>query len=583
MLTTILLLLWSTYVTSLYTDCGFDRVLNVGDVVSVVSPNYPSDPYPHNSLCIWRFKSMANAVELSTHFFDVEHYAPNHCPDTLTIQQPNGSVPLTDCCFKIPKLRTFGAEPPFNFSVTFRSDDHIHWMGFNVSFRAYNAGPSVQSKCGYHRLKKPTSKFSMVSPNWPLSPTKPVSCSWTIENALPYEGYLIKLEFVHMGKSVHVEVRDNGEPVKLFTDCASTPERIWHFRNGSISVHYKATGTSLYDERLMVNVSIVEETTCREVEVKCPGSNRCVHIEALCSGEDVCADGSDQRLSICRTLKTCGKQKVKPNIDFAIVGTNKAKPGSWPWMAMLYSKYETGELDQMGPATVIAPRWLLTSTKLICNFPNIAGGYVAQVGVNNIEQPETNRSVNITVSQVVFPKEFEYPSMYGDLALIMLDHEIPMPFNDRINTACLPPADNPYDMDEWPECITTTWRWDHPLITQLQASVLNLRRCGLIPEFEDGINSNALCAELMDSEAIFSGYYGSPLICLDKEEKTKQFESVRSCNSFGRRCSTSNGLIVVNRSHLDGIVVKMITHLLKIGTPFSCDFVKMQKLKLCTL
>ncbi|KHJ41845.1 CUB domain protein [Trichuris suis] len=363
----LLVLLCPFYVLPLFTDCGFDGVLQAGDVVNVESPNYPSSPYPHNAECIWRFKSLVNGVELSTEFFNVEHYEPNVCPDNLTLQVNNKEHAI-DPCFAIPKLTTFGAQPPFDFTVTFRSDDRIHWMGFKLSFRAYDAGPFVNSNCGRrYRLKKPTTKFTLVSPNWPLAPAKHSICSWTIENSLDNNDYLVKMEFVHVDYNAirNLKITDNGKLVKISTDCSRAFRRIRYFRSSSLSVDYESRGNSP-DQRIMVNVSAVKDPMCVEKEVKCPGTNRCVPIASLCHDGKGCDLETDQRLSICKTLETCGEQTVKPNVDFAMLGTNKAKPGSWPWMAMLFKQGYNNEESPLGAATIISPRWLLTSADIFC-------------------------------------------------------------------------------------------------------------------------------------------------------------------------------------------------------------------------
>ncbi|CDW53140.1 Trypsin and CUB domain containing protein [Trichuris trichiura] len=530
----LLVLLCPFYAVTLFTECGFDGVLKAGDVVNVKSPNYPTDPYPHNAECIWHFKSLVNAVELSTEFFNVEHYEPNICPDKLTLQV-NNDEHVIEPCFEIPKLTTFGAHPPFNFTVTFRSDDHIHWMGFNLSFRAYDAGPFVNSNCGRrHRLKKPTTKFTLVSPNWPLEPAKHSTCSWTIENPLDESNYWVKMEFVHMDYDAikNLKITDNGKPVKISTDCSRDFQRIRYFRSSSLSVDYEAHGNSP-DQRIMIIVSAAKNLPCKANEVKCPGSNRCVPVASLCLSRKVCDFGSDQKLSICKSLETCGEQTVKPNIDFVMLGTNKAKPGSWPWMAMLFKQGYPSYA-----ATIISPRWLLTSADIFCYSEETS--YVAAIGFNDLQVPQSEWTIWLNVSRVIVHPKFHLGEVDYNIAMVMLDKEIPMPFNNRVNTVCLPEPNFPYRTDHWTNCITTTWGWRHPLMTQFQASILEQWMCRLIPEYDDDISVNVMCAKFWDEDARFSakvkrvveqkkmehvlywqGRGGGPLVCMDDEEDSK--------------------------------------------------------------
>ncbi|XP_057292186.1 mannan-binding lectin serine protease 2-like isoform X2 [Hydractinia symbiolongicarpus] len=148
---------------------------------------------------------------------------------------------------------------------------------------------------------------------------------------------------------------------------------------------------------------------------------------------------------------TCGKRKYNPNSR--IVGGDVAKPGQWPWMALILKKeYYGTKYNAWCGGTLLGVDWVITAAHCVANIPQKTD---IKIRLGKIKSsPGVAVSNDSDVEKVWVHPDYGVQKVYNnDVALIKLRK--PARLNDQVNSICLMGNEN--EPKPGYKCVISGW------------------------------------------------------------------------------------------------------------------------------
>ncbi|XP_068743753.1 chymotrypsinogen A-like isoform X2 [Montipora capricornis] len=222
----------------------------------------------------------------------------------------------------------------------------------------------------------------------------------------------------------------------------------------------------------------------------------------------------------------CG---IKP--ESRIVGGTKARPGDWPWQAMLRSPRGSSFCG----GTLIAAQWVLTASH--CVSRKRPRDLRVRMGAHYKRGNDPGVDQDFEIERIIMHKQYKKPfGMSHDIALLKLSTSAQL--NKRVALACLPEksVDLPID-DISKKCWITGWGTlssggsTASELMQAQVPLVSKERC--LKSYPRRIHDSMLCAGY-DEGGIDTcqGDSGGPLVC-----RYNGKWHVEGATSWGHRCA----------------------------------------------
>ncbi|XP_020619526.1 CUB and peptidase domain-containing protein 2-like [Orbicella faveolata] len=246
---------------------------------------------------------------------------------------------------------------------------------------------------------------------------------------------------------------------------------------------------------------------------------------------------------------SCG---VKPQTR--IVGGTKARPGDWPWQAMLRSPRGSSFCG----GTLIADQWVLTASH--CVYRKRPQDLRVRMGAHK-KRGNDPTAQDFEIEKIIM--HYSYKKPYGlshDIALLKLSS--PAQLNSAVGIACLPDTsvDLPID-DESKKCWITGWGrlssgGSSPSeLMQAEVPLVSNERCS---KSYGRIHASMLCAGHDEGGVdACQGDSGGPLVC-----KYGGKWHVEGATSWGKGCARPQyfGVYAKVRYMLDWVHEKMASN-----------------------
>ncbi|KRX39825.1 Ovochymase-1 [Trichinella murrelli] len=517
-----------------FVNCGDIYTLVDNSILRVVSPNYPEKGYPNNANCLWQIRCKVNMVKMEMKFFELEQYDNYTCPDRLWLSLPGDVQQEAELqqqlnnrgCNSWPEKLIFKHQAPFSFNLTFQSDEQFRYRGFELEITGKDLGPPVPADCGRtYRLKKRNTKFALHTPNWPLNYPKNSKCKWTIENPLHDQGHYIKMEMIHFDtlQPHHMLIihSKDDETRHQFTGQINNKNKLYFFKTERLEILF-LSDNNYYDGKFHIEVSTTKQAECPRTKVRCPGTDICIPMKSICDGEIDCPGEHDENLSVCNVHKNCGKQQIPLNIELKESIATKAKPGSWPWAVSIHSY--TFPKQVLCEATLISPKWILTTAYCALKISKNTAEYFVRIGSYWSNEMEESWEFDSNITNFYFHPDHQSDNK-NDIALILLQNGVPIPFNKRVNIACLPEIDIP--LGRRPKYANTGWgstdldNKKQPLY-QAITSPLSIYKCNSTLKWFQPITNHMLCSFYKKPENLDILNKGGPYMC--KNDESSQWQ-----------------------------------------------------------
>ncbi|KRY28225.1 Enteropeptidase [Trichinella spiralis] len=516
-------------------NCGGIYTLVDNSILRVVSPNYPEKGYPNNANCLWQIQCKVNMVKMEMKFFELEQYDNYTCPDRLWLSLPGDVQQEAEeqqqlnnhGCNSWPEKLIFKHRAPFSFNLTFQSDEQFRYRGFELEITGKDLGPPVPADCGRtYRLKKRNTKFALHTPNWPLNYPKNSECRWTIENPLHDQGHYIKMEMIHFDTlqphhMLIIHSKDDDETRHQFTGQINNKNKLYFFKTERLEILF-LSDNNYYDGKFHIEVSTTKQAECPRTKVRCPGTDICIPMKSICDGKIDCPGEHDENLSVCNVHKNCGKQQIPLNIELKESIATKAKPGSWPWAVSIHSY--TFPKQVLCEATLISPKWILTTAYCALKISKNTAEYFVRIGSYWSNEMEESWEFDSNITNFYFHPDHQSDNQ-NDIALILLQNGVPIPFNKRVNIACLPEIDIP--LGRRPKYANTGWgstdldNKKQPLY-QAITSPLSIYKCNSTLKWFQPITNHMLCSVYNKPENLDILNKGGPYMC--KNDESSQWQ-----------------------------------------------------------
>ncbi|OUC42249.1 trypsin, partial [Trichinella nativa] len=390
-----------------------------------------------------------------------------------------------------------GEEVPFNFTLWYSNVYGQRPQAFSLRLSCAPVEPIFDnSQCTetFH-LKNLSSSLTLKTPNWPDKFPPQIHCNWTIYNELYQNNCFFQVRFP----------RFNTLPVGQFIKIQN---EIGMQRQ--ISGRTPSTHVEQFDGKVL-NVEFVEsfntEGEAVSIEINLITDERkstfhFVHIVFIQLGY------------LGRNIPPTVENKPKMAY-LRIVNGTQARPGSWPWIASLQAKFSN---KHFCGATLISTRWLLTAKH--CVIGADPEDLVVRLGVHDLA---SNTGVVMNVSNVYYIPEHSFNPVLHDIALLKLEQDVPTPFVNNINVACLPDS-NEKLLPETP-CVAVGWgktlgTGRAGVLHQAVLPVIKREICNAEQYYNKSITAEEICAGYLEGgRDSCQGDSGGPLMCSEDHKR----------------------------------------------------------------
>ncbi|KRX64263.1 Plasminogen [Trichinella sp. T9] len=471
-------------------SCGGNIELELGQVVQIMSPNYYQTMTSPN--CTWNVHSKSKVVQLHVDsLFTSSSEFSQYCVDVFRLKT-RSNMHLVTSCKPVPFVDLIiGEEVPFNFTLWYSNVYGQRPQAFSLRLSCAPVEPIFDnSQCTetFH-LKNLSSSLTLRTPNWPDKFPPQIHCNWTIYNELYQNNCFFQVRFprfntLPVGQFIKIQ-NEIGMQRQISGRTPST--HVEQFDGKVLNVEF-VESFNTEGEAVSIEINLItDEQFCYANQIKCPNGGKCIEKSQICDEQVDCEDASDEKISLCRTKAQCGVQNIPPTVEnkpkmayLRIVNGTQARPGSWPWIASLQAKFSN---KHFCGATLISTRWLLTAKH--CVIGADPEDLVVRLGAHDLA---SNTGVVMDVSNVYYIPEHSFNPVLHDIALLKLEQDVPTPFVNNINVACLPDS-NEKLLPETP-CVAVGW-----------GKTLGTGRAGVL------------------HQAVLPGDSGGPLVCSEDHKR----------------------------------------------------------------
>ncbi|CAN0223869.1 unnamed protein product, partial [Lampetra planeri] len=218
-----------------------------------------------------------------------------------------------------------------------------------------------------------------------------------------------------------------------------------------------------------------------------------------------------------------------------IVGGTEARPGAWPWQAILYynGKFQCG-------GSLLSNRWVVSAAHCF-GASSQAGSWTVYLGLHSRSDLNSSTVVARNVSRVIVHERYNTTSHDYDVALMELSDSVS--FTDYVQPVCLPAR---FQRFPYPgkSCFISGWGTlsyggDLPNILQ-EAAVAIMSHCvlpGAGAYSADQITNRMLCAGYPEGQIdTCKGDSGGPMVCQDSNGRW----FLSGITSWGDACARAN-------------------------------------------
>ncbi|KRY74937.1 Plasminogen [Trichinella pseudospiralis] len=514
---------------TIYSSCGGNIELELGQVVQIMSPNYYQTMTSPN--CTWNIYSKSKIVQLHVDSLFTSSSSSSsefsqYCVDVFRLKT-RSSMYLVNSCKPVPFVDLIiGEEVPFNFTLWYSNVYGQRPQAFSLRLSCAQVEPIFDnSQCTdtFH-LDNLSSSVTLRTPNWPDKFPPQLHCNWTIYNHLYNNNCFFQVRFplfntLPVGQFIKIE-NEIGMQRQISGRTAST--HVEQFDGKILNVEF-VESFNTEGEAISIEISLINnEHFCGENQIKCPNGGKCIEKLQLCDGRVDCEDANDEKLSLCWTKAQCGVQNVPPTLEnkpkvayLRIVNGTQARPGSWPWIASLQTKFSN---QHYCGATLISTRWLLTAKH--CVIGANPEDLVVRLGAHDLA---SNTGMTMDLSNIYYIPEHSFNPVLHDIALLKLEQDVPTPFVNNINVACLP-AGNEKLLPETP-CVAVGWgktlgTGRAGVLHQAVLPVIKREICNAEQYYNKSITAEEICAGYLEGgRDSCQGDSGGPLVCSEDKKR----------------------------------------------------------------
>ncbi|KRX79046.1 Plasminogen [Trichinella sp. T6] len=512
---------------TIYSSCGGNIELELGQVVQIMSPNYYQTMTSPN--CTWNVHSKSKVVQLHVDSLFTSSSSSEfsqYCVDVFRLKT-RSNMHLVTSCKPVPFVDLIiGEEVPFNFTLWYSNVYGQRPQAFSLRLSCAPVEPIFDnSQCTetFH-LKNLSSSLTLRTPNWPDKFPPQIHCNWTIYNELYQNNCFFQVRFprfntLPVGQFIKIQ-NEIGMQRQISGRTPST--HVEQFDGKVLNVEF-VESFNTEGEAVSIEINLItDEQFCYANQIKCPNGGKCIEKSQICDEQVDCEDASDEKLSLCRTKAQCGVQNIPPTVEnkpkmayLRIVNGTQARPGSWPWIASLQAKFSN---KHFCGATLISTRWLLTAKH--CVIGADPEDLVVRLGVHDLA---SNTGVVMDVSNVYYIPEHSFNPVLHDIALLKLEQDVPTPFVHNINVACLPDS-NEKLLPETP-CVAVGWgktlgTGRAGVLHQAVLPVIKREICNAEQYYNKSITAEEICAGYLEGgRDSCQGDSGGPLVCSEDHKR----------------------------------------------------------------
>ncbi|KRY53712.1 Plasminogen [Trichinella britovi] len=488
-------------------SCGGNIELELGQVVQIMSPNYYQTMTSPN--CTWNVHSKSKVVQLHVDSLFTSSSSSSsefsqYCVDVFRLKT-RSNMHLVTSCKPVPFVDLIiGEEVPFNFTLWYSNVYGQRPRAFSLRLSCAPVEPIFDnSQCTetFH-LKNLSSSLTLRTPNWPDKFPPQIHCNWTIYNELYQNNCFFQVRFprfntLPVGQFIKIQ-NEIGMQRQISGRTPST--HVEQFDGKVLNVEF-VESFNTEGEAVSIEINLItDEQFCYANQIKCPNGGKCIEKSQICDEQVDCEDASDEKLSLCRTKAQCGVQNIPPTVEnkpkmayLRIVNGTQARPGSWPWIASLQAKFSN---KHFCGATLISTRWLLTAKH--CVIGADPEDLVVRLGAHDLA---SNTGVVMDVSNVYYIPEHSFNPVLHDIALLKLEQDVPTPFVNNINVACLPDG-NEKLLPETP-CVAVGWgktlgTGRAGVLHQAVLPVIKREICNAEQYYNKSITAEEICAGYLE-------------------------------------------------------------------------------------
>ncbi|XP_072043273.1 serine protease 27-like [Amphiura filiformis] len=174
-----------------------------------------------------------------------------------------------------------------------------------------------------------------------------------------------------------------------------------------------------------------------------------------------------------------------------------AQDGEWPWqIALMWNNI------YVCSAALLTPDWAVTTAQCVNQE---ASGYSILIGTNNLAEWSPNYQRQPVASVYKHP---EYNTRIHDFDVALLRLTDPVEITDYSRTICIPTTDMSFEVGT--TCYASGWGSSdgiNEFLQEAQFSITSSNNC-------EGVTSNMLCADGIESSGACAGDEGGPLVSL---------------------------------------------------------------------
>ncbi|KRZ03743.1 Plasminogen [Trichinella zimbabwensis] len=536
-------------------SCGGNIELELGQVVQIMSPNYFQTMTSPN--CTWNVHSKSKIVQLhvdSLFTFSFSSELSHYCVDVFRLKT-RSNMYLVSSCKPVPFVDLIiGEEVPFNFTLWYSNVYGQRPHAFSLRLSCAQVEPIFDnSHCTdtFH-LENLSSSVILRTPNWPDKFPPQLHCNWTIYNHLYNNNCFFQVRFplfntLPVGQFIKIE-NENGIQRQISGRTAST--HVEQFDGKVLNVEF-VESFNTEGEAISIEISLINN------ERKSTFTQLCIYsiglfgqifavkirsnvqmVESVSKNHSYATDEWIVKMPTMKSYHSagfvkvfdnvaakaqCGVQNVPPTAMenkrkvayLRIVNGTQARPGSWPWIASLQTKVSN---KHYCGATLISTRWLLTAKH--CVIGANPEDLVVQLGAHDLA---SNTGMIMDLSNIYYIPEHSFNPVLHDIALLKLEQDVPTPFVNNINVACLPDG-NEKLLPETP-CVAVGWgktlgTGRAGVLHQAVLPVIKREICNAERYYNKSITAEEICAGYLEGgRDSCQGDSGGPLVCSEDNKR----------------------------------------------------------------